>query len=43
VVTTMPGADAYVQGIRALIRGELGVTPIQSYHSQSQVVAKSRS
>ena len=33
VVTTMPGADAYVQGIRALIRGELGVTPIQRYHA----------
>jgi carbamoyl-phosphate synthase large subunit len=32
VVTTMPGADAYVQGIRALIRGELTVTPIQRYH-----------
>jgi carbamoyl-phosphate synthase large subunit len=32
VVTTMPGADAYVQGIRALIRGELGVKPIQRYH-----------
>jgi carbamoyl-phosphate synthase large subunit len=35
VVTTMPGADAYVQGIRALIRGELGVTPIQQYHGGS--------
>ncbi|MGD0727708.1 MAG: carbamoyl-phosphate synthase large subunit [Spirochaetia bacterium] len=33
VVTTMPGADAYVQGIRALIRGELGVKPIQRYHA----------
>jgi carbamoyl-phosphate synthase large subunit len=33
VVTTMPGADAYVQGIRALIRGELGVKPIQQYHA----------
>ena len=33
VVTTMPGADAYVQGIRALMRGELGVTPIQRYHA----------
>ncbi len=33
VVTTMPGADAYVQGIRALIRGELSVTPLQRYHS----------
>ncbi|MGA2976406.1 MAG: carbamoyl-phosphate synthase large subunit [Spirochaetia bacterium] len=33
VVTTMPGADAYVQGIRALIRGELDVTPLQRYHA----------
>jgi carbamoyl-phosphate synthase large subunit len=32
VVTTLPGADAYVQGIRALIRGEIGVRPIQRYH-----------
>jgi len=32
VVTTMPGADAYAQGIRALIRDELTVTPIQRYH-----------
>jgi carbamoyl-phosphate synthase large subunit len=32
VVTTMPGADAYAQGIRALIRDELTVTPIQQYH-----------
>jgi len=31
VVTTMPGADAYAQGIRAFIRGELGVKPIQRY------------
>ncbi len=36
VVTTMPGADAYAQGIRALIRGELGVTPIQRYHAGVQ-------
>jgi carbamoyl-phosphate synthase large subunit len=35
VVTTMPGADAYAQGIRAFIRGELGVKPIQSYHAGS--------
>jgi len=33
VVTTMPGADAYAQAIRALIRGELGVRPIQEYHA----------
>ena len=36
VVTTMPGADAYAQAIRALIRGELGVTPIQRYHGGEQ-------
>jgi carbamoyl-phosphate synthase large subunit len=36
VVTTMPGADAYAQGIKALIRGELGVTPIQQYHAEVQ-------
>jgi carbamoyl-phosphate synthase large subunit len=36
VVTTMPGADASVQGIRALIRGELTVTPIQRYHAEGQ-------
>ncbi|HUI70938.1 MAG TPA: carbamoyl-phosphate synthase large subunit [Spirochaetia bacterium] len=36
VVTTMPGADAYAQGIRAYIRGELGVKPIQRYHSGSR-------
>ncbi len=35
VVTTMPGADAYAQGIRAFIRGELGVKPIQRYHAGS--------
>jgi carbamoyl-phosphate synthase large subunit len=34
VVTTMPGADAYVQGIRALISGGLSVTPIQRYHAR---------
>ncbi|HET6487099.1 MAG TPA: carbamoyl-phosphate synthase large subunit [Spirochaetia bacterium] len=34
VVTTMPGADAYAQGIRAFIRGELGVRPIQRYHAE---------
>ena len=42
VVTTMPGADAYVQGIRALIRGELTVTPIQHYHSGSAVPGRQR-
>jgi carbamoyl-phosphate synthase large subunit len=33
VVTTLPGADAYTQAIGALIRGELGVKPIQEYHT----------
>jgi carbamoyl-phosphate synthase large subunit len=36
VVTTMQGADAYAQAIRALIRGELGVTPIQRYHGRER-------
>ena len=36
VVTTMPGADAYVQGISALIRGELGVMLIQRYHANGR-------
>jgi carbamoyl-phosphate synthase large subunit len=31
VVTTMQGADAYVQGIRALIRDELEVAPLQRH------------
>jgi carbamoyl-phosphate synthase large subunit len=31
VVTTLPGADAYVRAIRALLAGELGVKPIQEY------------
>jgi hypothetical protein len=30
----MPGADAFVQGIRAFIRGELGVKPIQKHHAK---------
>ena len=37
VVTTMQGADAYAQAIRALISGELGVTPIQRYHAGEQM------
>ncbi len=36
VVTTIPGADAYAQAIKALIHGELGVTPIQRYHAGAQ-------
>ncbi len=31
VVTTLPGADAYVRAIRALLGDELGVRPIQEY------------
>jgi carbamoyl-phosphate synthase large subunit len=31
VVTTLPGADAYVHAIRSLLAGELGVKPIQEY------------
>ncbi len=31
VVTTLPGADAYVHAIRSLLAGELGVKPIQAY------------
>ena len=31
VVTTLPGADAYVRAIRTLLAGELGVKPIQEY------------
>jgi carbamoyl-phosphate synthase large subunit len=34
VVTTMQGADAYAQGIKAYIRGELGVKSIQRYHAR---------
>jgi carbamoyl-phosphate synthase large subunit len=33
VVTTAPGADAYVQAIQALRSGGLSVTPIQRYHA----------
>jgi carbamoyl-phosphate synthase large subunit len=43
VVTTMPGADAYAQGIRALIRGELTVTPIQRYHEEVRMLRASAS
>jgi carbamoyl-phosphate synthase large subunit len=31
VVTTLPGADAYVRAIRALLGDDLGVKPIQEY------------
>jgi carbamoyl-phosphate synthase large subunit len=31
VVTTLPGADAYVHAIRSLLAGELDVKPIQEY------------
>jgi carbamoyl-phosphate synthase large subunit len=32
-VTTMPGAAAAVQGIEALIRGDIGVRPLQEWHA----------
>ena len=32
VVTTLPGADACVTGIEALVKGKLEVKPIQEYH-----------
>jgi carbamoyl-phosphate synthase large subunit len=32
-VTTVPGASAAVMGIEALIRGEMSVRPLQSYHA----------
>jgi carbamoyl-phosphate synthase large subunit len=33
VVTTLPGADACVHGIKALIKKQLGVKSLQEYHS----------
>ncbi|MCK9897479.1 carbamoyl-phosphate synthase large subunit [Frankia sp. AgB32] len=32
-ITTIQGAAACVQGIEALVRGELGVRPLQEYHT----------
>jgi carbamoyl-phosphate synthase large subunit len=32
-VTTIQGAAACVQGIEALVRGEVGVRPLQDYHA----------
>jgi carbamoyl-phosphate synthase large subunit len=32
-ITTIQGAAACVQGIEALVRGELGVRPLQAYHA----------
>jgi carbamoyl-phosphate synthase large subunit len=32
IVTTIPGAWATVEGIAALIKGEIGVRPLQEYH-----------
>jgi carbamoyl-phosphate synthase large subunit len=32
-ITTIQGAAACVQGIEALVRGDVGVRPLQSYHS----------
>ncbi len=36
-VTTIPGAQASVNGIEALLKGELEVTPIQEYHRRIEV------
>ncbi|WP_045875657.1 carbamoyl-phosphate synthase large subunit [Pseudofrankia sp. DC12] len=33
-ITTIQAAAACVQGIEALVRGELGVRPLQSYHAE---------
>jgi carbamoyl-phosphate synthase large subunit len=33
-ITTVQGAAACVQGIEALVRGELGVRPLQDYHAE---------
>lgn len=33
VVTTLPGADACVHGLKALIKKQLDVKPLQEYHS----------
>jgi carbamoyl-phosphate synthase large subunit len=33
-ITTIQGAAACVQGIESLVRGELGVRSLQSYHAQ---------
>jgi carbamoyl-phosphate synthase large subunit len=32
IVTTIPGAWATVEGVAALIKGEIGVRPLQEYH-----------
>jgi len=34
VVTTLPGMDAYVQGIRSLAKGALGVMSLQEWHGK---------
>ena len=34
VVTTLPGAEACVKGIEALIKHRLGVRPLQQYHGK---------
>jgi carbamoyl-phosphate synthase large subunit len=36
VVTTLPGAQACVKGIEALIRHRLGVRPLQQYHRKGK-------
>ncbi|MGD0336068.1 MAG: carbamoyl-phosphate synthase large subunit [Candidatus Omnitrophota bacterium] len=44
VVTTLPGAEACVKGVEALIKHRLEVKPLQQYHkkSQSHKVTKSQ-
>jgi carbamoyl-phosphate synthase large subunit len=32
-ITTIQGAAAAVQGIESLIRGDVGVRPLQDYHA----------
>ncbi len=33
-ITTIPGAAACVQGIEALVRGEVDVRPLQEHHAR---------
>ncbi len=42
VVTTLPGADACVRGIEALIKHKLDVKPIQMYHRIQRTKSKGR-
>jgi carbamoyl-phosphate synthase large subunit len=40
-VTTVPGAAAAVQGIEALLRGDLNVRPLQEWHADLAVLRAS--